>query len=127
MTIYKPYLMQWYIAKIVFRIISGEGNHTPQFDEQLRLIHASNEFEAFERARELGISEQDQFENANNTTVEWRFIDITSIHRFPGLADGAELYSRIMEEEDAERYTDVVQKKAEHIREKLQRSYLQPI
>ena len=119
--------MQWYIAKIVFRIISGEGNHTPQFDEQLRLIHAPNEFEAFEQARELGISEQDQFENVNNSTVEWRFIDIPEIQRFAGLSHGAEIYSRIMEEEDANRYTEIVQKKAEHIRERLQRSYLQPI
>ena len=125
--IYKPYLMQWYIAKLVFRIISGEGNHTPQFDEQLRLIHASNEFEAFEQARELGITEQDQFENVNNTIVEWRFIDIAEIHRFPGLANGVEIYSRIMEEDDADRYTDIVQKKAEHIRDRLHRSYLQPI
>ena len=30
--------MKWYLAKIVYRIICGEGNHTPQFDEQLRLI-----------------------------------------------------------------------------------------
>jgi hypothetical protein len=119
--------MQWYIAKIVFRIISGEGNHTPQFDEQLRLIHASNEFEAFEQARELGISEQDQFENVNNSTVEWRFIDIPEIQRFTGLNHGAEIYSRIIEEEDANRYTEIVQKKAEHIRDRLQHSYLQPI
>ena len=119
--------MQWYIAKLVFRIISGEGNHTPQFDEQLRLILASNEFEAFEQARDLGITEQDQFENVNNTIVEWRFIDIAEIHRFPGLANGVEIYSRIMEEDDADRYTDIVQKKAEHIRDRLHRSYLQPI
>jgi hypothetical protein len=119
--------MQWYIAKIVFRIISGEGNHKPQFDEQLRLIHASNEIEAFQQARELGLSEQDVFENVNNSTVEWRFIDIPEMHKFPGLVDGVEIYSRIMEEEDAERYTDIVQKKAEHIRDRFQRSYLQPI
>jgi len=30
--------MNWYLAKMVFRIICGEGNHTAQFDEQLRLI-----------------------------------------------------------------------------------------
>jgi hypothetical protein len=119
--------MQWYIAKIVFRIISGEGNHTPQFDEQLRLIHAHNELEAYERARELGINEQDQFENVNNSTVEWRFIGIPEIHRFHGLIHGAEIYSRIMEEDDGLRYTEIVQKKAEHIRDKLERSHLQPI
>ena len=32
--------MNWYLAKIVYRIICGQGNHTAQFDEQLRLIQA---------------------------------------------------------------------------------------
>ena len=35
--------MKWYLAKIIYRIICGEGIHTPQFDEQLRLIHAEDE------------------------------------------------------------------------------------
>ncbi len=30
--------MKWYLAKLVFRIICGEGNHTPQFDEQFVLF-----------------------------------------------------------------------------------------
>src|SRR6478735_7816417 len=107
--------MQWYIAKIVFRIISGEGKHTPQFDEQLRLIHAFDEHEAFQQARALGISEQDLFENENNSTVEWRFIDIADLKKFPGLKHGAEIYSKIMEEENAQRHTDIVRLKAEQI------------
>ena len=127
MIINKPYLMQWYIAKIVFRIISGEGNHTPQFDEQLRLIHALDELEAFQQARALGISEQDLFENENSSTVEWRFIDIADLQKFSGLKHGAEIYSRIMEEDDAQRHTDIVRLKAEQIRDKLERRHLQPI
>ncbi|RYY10197.1 MAG: DUF4288 domain-containing protein, partial [Chitinophagaceae bacterium] len=27
--------MNWYLAKLIFRIVCGQGNHTPQFDEQL--------------------------------------------------------------------------------------------
>ena len=46
--------MKWYLAKIVFQIICGEGMHTPQFDEQLRLIEAANEDLAFEKASTLG-------------------------------------------------------------------------
>ena len=46
--------MNWYVAKIVFRIISGEGNHNAQFDEQLRLISAEDERQAFEKATVLG-------------------------------------------------------------------------
>lgn len=35
--------MNWYVAKLIFRITFGNGNHPPQFDEQLRLISASGE------------------------------------------------------------------------------------
>jgi len=42
--------MNWYLAKIVFRIVCGDGEHTPQFDEQLRLILASSKEEAFKKA-----------------------------------------------------------------------------
>ncbi|MEJ0081220.1 MAG: DUF4288 domain-containing protein [Puia sp.] len=41
--------MSWYLTKIVYRIICGQGNHTAQFDEQLRLIEADNSQEAFEK------------------------------------------------------------------------------
>ncbi|MFA6946933.1 MAG: DUF4288 domain-containing protein, partial [Pedobacter sp.] len=32
--------MNWYVAKLIFRITCRNGNHQPQFDEQLRLISA---------------------------------------------------------------------------------------
>ena len=47
--------MNWYVAKIVFRIMSGDGNHHAQFDEQLRLISADDELQAFEKATAIGI------------------------------------------------------------------------
>ncbi len=46
--------MNWYLTKIVYRIICGQGNHTAQFDEQLRLIQADNAQEAFEKSAALG-------------------------------------------------------------------------
>ena len=45
--------MSWYLTKNVYRIICGQGNHTAQFDEQLRLIEADSSQEAFEKATEL--------------------------------------------------------------------------
>ena len=43
--------MNWYIAKLVFRIVCGEGQHTPQFDEQLWLIAAHSQQEALQKAK----------------------------------------------------------------------------
>lgn len=119
--------MQWFLAKLVFRIISGSGDHTPQFDEQLRLIHAIDELDGFERARRLGHEEQDSFENEASRTVEWRFVDVAEILPFRGFVHGAELYSCIHEQDNGVRYTEFVRQKAEHVRDKLMHKYLQPI
>jgi Domain of unknown function (DUF4288) len=108
--------MNWYLAKIVYRIICGEGQHKPQFDEQLRLINANNEEEAMDKAKSLGLHEQDSFVNQKDQLVQWRFINISELYKLTSLKDGAELYSRIQETEDATAYTDTVNKKAEQIR-----------
>ena len=107
--------MNWYIAKIVFRIITGDGNHTPQFDEQLRLIHANNEEDAFEKAQQLGREEEDSFMNQKNQTVQWTFINIPELNKLPSLSDGIEIYSRVNEYENAKRYIDTVNQKAGYI------------
>jgi hypothetical protein len=45
--------MNWYLTKIVFQIICGDGDHTPQFDEQLRLISASSKEAAISKAQHM--------------------------------------------------------------------------
>ena len=60
--------MKWYLAKIVFRIICGDGKHVAQFDEQLRLISAPDEEKAFEKAQDMGRNEQDSFLNLKKRT-----------------------------------------------------------
>jgi Domain of unknown function (DUF4288) len=108
--------MQWYLSKIIFRIICGEGNHTPQFDEQLRLVAAHDEEEAFQKAFALGEKEQDRFYNQERQLVQWKFINVAELYRFSGLLDGAEMYSRIQETDDPEGYIDLTNRRADHIR-----------
>ncbi len=110
--------MNWYLSKLIFRIICGEGRHQPQFDEQLRLISAANEEEAFEKALLIGENEQDEFYNQEQKPVQWRFINVAELYKLTGLLHGAELYSRIQETDDPDRYIDLVHKKAAHIRGK---------
>ena len=109
--------MNWYLAKIVYRIICDDGGHTPQFDEQLRLVLASDELHAFQKARRLGEKEQDNFLNAANKPVRWKFIDVSELHKLDELIDGAEMYSRIREEDDAEIFIKVTQMRAAHLLE----------
>ena len=109
--------MKWYLAKLVYRIICGDGEHIPQFDEQLRLIAADDDMDAFQKARLLGHREQDNFLNASEKPVHWKFIDVPEIHELNELSDGVEIYSRITEEEDASLYTKLVKLRATHLLE----------
>jgi hypothetical protein len=107
--------MNWYLAKFVFRIICGEGDHSPQFDEQLRLVAGTNKEEAFRRAQEMGHKEEESFYNRKQELVHWQFINISELYLLSELIDGAELYSRIEERENAEAYVYTVNQKAENI------------
>lgn len=110
--------MKWYSAKIVFQIICGDGEHVAQFDEQLRLIAANNEVEAFEKASAIGSKEEESFYNLKQQLVRWQFINVSELYPLNELVDGAELYSRINEVDDANAYTTFVHRKAESIQRK---------
>jgi Domain of unknown function (DUF4288) len=108
--------MNWYLAKMVFRIICGDGQHTAQFDEQLRLVSAGSKEEAFHKAQSLGGKEEEIFFNQRQQLVQWQFISVSELYPLTELIDGAELYSRIEESEDPDSYLKFVHAKAEHIR-----------
>lgn len=107
--------MNWYLAKFVFRIICGEGDHSPQFDEQLRLVAGASKEEAFHRAQQMGQKEEESFYNRKHELVRWQFINISELYLLSELIDGAELYSRIEERENADAYVYTVHQKAENI------------
>lgn len=107
--------MNWYLAKMVFRIICGDGNHTAQFDEQLRLVTADSKEEAFRKAQSMGLKEEETFYNRKQQLVQWQFINVCELYRLSDLIDGAELYSRIEEKENADAYVYTVNQKAENI------------
>jgi hypothetical protein len=104
--------MNWYIAKIVFGI-NTEASYKQQFDEQLRLICADTQEEAFLKARTIGLSEEESFLNDRNKPVKWEFINVPELIRVRNLEDGVEVYSRIHEvEEEATSYIHVIHQKA---------------
>ena len=107
--------MNWYLAKIVYRIVCGEGKHLAQFDEQLRLIEAASKEEAFLKAQKIGQNEEETFYNRKEQLVKWEFVNVSELYVLSELIDGAELYSRIEEKENAEAYVFTVHQKAENI------------
>ncbi len=111
--------MQWFVARIVFRIISGDGDHGPQFDEQLKLISARDEKAAFEKAHLIGRSGEDCFPNSLGENVVWKFIGIVELTKINGLEDGTELSSKIVEADHAGNYLDFIRQKNQDIESSL--------
>ena len=107
--------MNWYLAKMVYRIICGDGQHLAQFDEQLRLVEAGDKEDAFEKAADMGRKEEDSFYNQQAQLVRWQFVAVPELYPLTDLIDGAEICSRIKEVENAEAYITFVQQRAAYI------------
>ena len=69
----------------------------------------------FSKARNMGIKEEETFLNGNKQPVKWEFINVSELNYVTDLKDGAELYSRIEEKENAEAYVYTINQKAENI------------
>ena len=110
--------MKWHLVKIIYQIICGEGNHTAQFDEQLRLVAAEEEAAAVAKAISIGRQEEEIFHNDKKQLVQWKFLNVAEVYTLDKLLDGAELYSQIKEAEDAEAYRSFVDHKAQMLRKK---------
>lgn len=105
--------MNWYVAKIIYQVISGNGMHTPQFDEQYRLIRADELSWAWEKAQVLGRLGQLSFENNTHETVQWKFINVADVCEISELEDGAQLYSHTEEPGDVEEYISMTHARAQ--------------
>ncbi len=107
--------MKWYLAKFVYQVVSGNGSHVPQFDEQLRLIRA-DEFEwAREKANILGRLGECSFVNDKQESVRWKFVNVVDLCPITSMEDGAEIYSSTEEPKDVSDYLEMVQSKASRL------------
>jgi len=112
--------MNWYIAKVVFNIAVGDGNHTPQFDEQYRLVKEQTIQAAFSKAERLGAGEEEIMLNDKNELVKWEFVGVSELYPIDDLRDGMELCSTIREEVDRTLYIQTLQMKNAYVRSKLE-------
>jgi hypothetical protein len=109
--------MNWYLVKIVYRIICGDGSHIAQFDEQLRLISAPGEEQAIYKAKQIGIAEAENFYNNKIQLVQWQFVTISELYKLDEWLDGAEMYSSVKEIDDPDSYISLLQAKAASLRQ----------
>ena len=104
--------MNWYLAKMVYQIISGSGNHAPQFDEQLRLIRADEWGWAREKATIVGKLMEHSIENSKDEKVMWKYVEVTEMIPLTSLEDGDEIYSITQEPNDVKEYLASISAKA---------------
>ncbi len=109
--------MDWYIAKLVFRIVCEKEPEKGQFDEQLWLVSATSAGEALFKARRKGMTESDSFKGEYTGTMRWQFIDVAEVTELGALEDGTPIYSRVEETDDLKGYLISVQRKAQNIGE----------
>lgn len=112
-----PLGMNWYLAKLVYRIVSGDGNHAPQFDVQYRLVRAENADWALEKAIILGRIGESTFENAKRESVKWKFIAVEDVSKIPVLDDGAQLYGQILEPHNPREYVEATHARSQRLLE----------
>lgn len=96
--------MAWYIAKLIFHVCLPDTNCVGQFEEKLRLIHASGQQTALHKASVAGEEEETAFSNASGEKVKWEFIAVSELRILPEITDGMELASHLEEVPAEEEY-----------------------
>ena len=107
--------MNWYLAKLIYQIIYGDGLYNAQFSEQLRLIEAVDDVHAFTKAQQLGHKEESALCNKNETLIQWKFIDVCELILIDTMADGAEILSQINEPVCAKAYLKNIRKQSSQL------------
>lgn len=105
--------MNWYLVKLVFKIANQKETLTVEFDEQYRMVQASNEEEALAKGKILGVKNEFTTENAEGNAVSWIFIDIAYIKKIEAITDGVELFSSTFTAEHPEEHIRFVHHQAE--------------
>lgn len=98
--------MNWFIIKIVYEIICGDGEHCAQFDEQLRLVAAEDNYDAYLQGTAIGKQEALNFYNEKAQLVQWKFLAVPEIYPIQEYAHGAEIFSRIREVDHVQQYRE---------------------
>lgn len=96
--------MKWFAVNCIYQVICGDGKHSPQFNEQTRLIYAQNACEALNKAKMMASGFNAPFKSCEGKPVIWTFISIGGIIEIDEPADGVEVSSKILEPKSVKKY-----------------------
>ena len=85
----------WFSAVLLLSSeVRDPGAEIPLVDHQVRLIHAGDADDAYERAHELGEAAQHAYLNEAGETVSWHFVGVYQLEELAAPpAHGTEVYS----------------------------------
>ncbi len=106
--------MNFYIAKLVFRIEVLNEPLKDQYEEKLIWIKAADLKQAYIKSIELAGKDEIEFINANHHHIRWKLAGITHLSQTGSLNDDMELFSEI-KEAYTENETHILQRRAEDI------------
>ncbi len=89
--------MKSFAAHIIYRIICSKMK-TEQYEEQWRILYATDERAALEEARKLGKNEECTFTDRYGRTVTWEMIAVKELNEVI-MQHGALLFSTVKEVE----------------------------
>ncbi len=73
--------MSWYLARLLFESnVSDQQSEETLCEESMRLVYATDEENAHEKALELGKVSQHNYKNSNGDMVNWRFVDVLEVY-----------------------------------------------
>ena len=95
---------EWYVATLIIKCVV-EDNQTEAVlcDEQIRLVKATTPDEAYQKALDIGKSEEHSYKNENDEEVKWRFVGLATLAELDTLEDGTELKSRLFRSENPDK------------------------
>jgi hypothetical protein len=89
--------MRTFVAQVIYRI-ECEGMPIDQYEEQWRLVYATDERNALEEARKMSKDEESTIIDRHGRTVCWRLLAVKDIQPVD-LVNGGLLFSMVREVE----------------------------
>ena len=90
--------MPWYVAEVIVQCQVGKSRKRKTlYDRQIKVLRASTDEVAYERALALGKEENHFYRNSRGQRVSWEFVGLGNLETLHAkrISDGTEIHSRL--------------------------------
>jgi Domain of unknown function (DUF4288) len=115
---------RWFAALLLFESLHPEEQRIRKlFELQVRLVRASSEQAAWDRANEIGKDQQHSFANVYGNKVEWVLREVVDVVELldNAMKEGAEVYYAFLSEREARRISTTLRHPAQARQRKARR------